>query len=107
MGCADARARQHRDRQLRNQRHVEGDAIAFLDANFLEDVRKATNFGVQLLISQRARVAGFAFPNQSDFVSPPSAEMAIETVVRDIDLSADKPLRMRRLPLQNRGPLLE
>ena len=62
---------------------------------------------MQLLISERPRVAGLAFPNQSRFVAPPGSEMTIETVVRDIDFAADKPLRVRRLPLQHLIPFLE
>lgn len=33
--------------------------------------------------------------------------MSIEAVVRNIDLAADKPLGVRRLPIEDRVPLLE
>ena len=36
MRRADPRAGQHRDRQLRNQRHVKRDAIAFFDAQLFK-----------------------------------------------------------------------
>src|SRR5256885_10833011 len=62
---------------------------------------------MKLLISEGPRVAGLAFPNQSRFVASPGSEMAIEAVVRDIDLAAGEPLRMRRLPLQHFVPLPE
>ena len=104
---ADARARQHRNRELRNQRHVERDAIAALNVRVFQNVRKLADFGVQLLISERARLAGFTFPDQRGFVASPGGEMPVETVVRDIDLAADKPLGVRWVPLQNRVPLLE
>ena len=71
MRGPNARTGQHRNRQLGNQRQVERDAIALLNANALKDIRKATNFRVKLLISERARVAGFAFPNESGFVASP------------------------------------
>src|SRR2546426_12010241 len=62
---------------------------------------------MQLLIGERSRVAGLAFPNQSRFVASPGSEMTVEAVVRDIDLAAGKPLRMRWLPLQYALPFLE
>ena len=105
MRGPNARTGQHRNRQLGNQRQVERDAIALLNANALKDIRKATNFRVQLLISERARVAGFAFPNQRRLIASPSGQMTIETAVRNINFSADKPLRMRRFPFQNGVPL--
>ena len=99
MGRADARACQHRDRQFRNQRHVQRDTIAFDYAKSLQDIRKATNFRVQLLIGEGARVTRLAFPNQRSFVPSPRRQMAIETVVTDIDLSADEPFGMGCFPL--------
>ena len=62
---------------------------------------------MQLLISQSAGVARFAFPNQRGLVASPGSEMPIETVVGNIELAANKPLRVRRLPLQNRVALFE
>ena len=62
---------------------------------------------MQLLISECAGVAGLALPNQSRFVASPRSEVAVEAVIRDIDLAADEPLRMRRLPLQHLVPFPE
>jgi hypothetical protein len=62
---------------------------------------------VQLLISERARFARFAFPDERCFVASPGVEMTVETVVGDVDLAAAEPLRMRRIPLQHRVPLFE
>src|SRR2546425_10640410 len=107
MRGANPRAGEHRDRQLRNQRHVQRDAITFFHADLLQHVCKATDFSMQLLIGERSRVAGLAFPNQSRFVTSPGSEMTVEAVVRDIDLAAGKPLRMRWLPLQYALPFLE
>src|SRR5213080_1796840 len=107
MRGANPRASEHRDRQLRNQRHIKRDAIACCHADLLQNIREATDFSMQLLISECARVAGLAFPNQSRFVAPPGSEMTVETVVRDVDLAADKPLRVRGFPLQHLIPFLE
>src|SRR6266851_4649904 len=51
VGCANARARQHRDSQLRNQRHVKSDAIALFNSRAFENVGEFANFGMKLLIS--------------------------------------------------------
>src|SRR5215213_158572 len=107
MRCADARTREHCDRQLRNERHVKRDAIAAFNVGVLEYICKLADFSVQLLISERARLARFAFPDESSLVTSPGGEMTIETVVRDVDLAATEPLRVRRIPLQHRIPLFE
>jgi hypothetical protein len=62
---------------------------------------------VQLLIRQRASIAGLALPNQGCLVAPPCRQVTIETVIRDVDLATGKPLSVRRRPLQNSVPLLE
>ena len=47
---ADTRAGEHRDRQFGNQRHVQSDAVAALNAGAFEHVRELAHFGVELLI---------------------------------------------------------
>ena len=56
---------------------------------------------MKLLIGQRARVAGLAFPDERGFVPPPGDKMTVETVVGNIDLAAGEPLRERRLPIEH------
>src|SRR4029077_6285617 len=90
VGSADARARQHRDREFRNQRHVKRHAIPLFDSTTLQDVGKFADFGMELLVGEGALVAGFAFPNQRCFVAPPGVEMSVEAVVRNIQLAADE-----------------
>src|SRR6185503_3907702 len=105
MRSADARARQHCDRQFRNQRHVQRHTIACANVFTIQNVRELADFRVQLLISESARFAGFAFPDKRGFVATPGWEVTIETVVRDVDLPADEPLSMRWVPLQHCIPL--
>ena len=62
---------------------------------------------MKLLVSERSLFAGLAFPNKRSLVATPGLKMSIETVVRDIDLAADKPLGVWRMPVQNRVPLLK
>src|ERR1700730_7896638 len=106
MRGANAREGEHRNRQFRNQRQVQRNAISFLYAGVLQYVCELANFGMKLLISKGALVAWLAFPKEGGLVTATGAEMPIETVVRDIDLAARKPLRMRRLPLEHPVPLL-
>src|ERR1700690_1802719 len=53
---------------------------------------------MELLIGKRPSIARLAFPENRRFIFPPSRKMTIETVVADIQFSADKPLSKRRLP---------
>ena len=62
---------------------------------------------MKLLIRQDADFAGFAFPDDRGFVFSPGGDVTIETVVGEIDLSADEPLGPRAIPLENAIPLLE
>src|SRR5262249_17307987 len=100
----NARTGQHRNCEFGNQRHIERYAIAFFNSEPLQHVGEATNFSVQLLISQRAVVARLAFPNQSCFVTTPRRQMTIQTVVGEVDFSADEPLDMGRFPLEDPIP---
>ena len=67
-GGADAGAGQHGDGQLRRHAHVNGDAVAFLDAERLEDVGELLNFAMELLIGKGADFAGLTFPDDGGFV---------------------------------------
>ena len=53
---ADARAGEHRHRGFRNHRHVDGDAIAFRDAETLQHVRRLAHLRMQLAIADRLAI---------------------------------------------------
>ena len=54
---ADARAREHRDRQLDHHWHVDRHAVALLHAEFrAQHVREAAHRAVQLAVRRRARL---------------------------------------------------
>ncbi len=107
MNRADSRAREHRDRRLRHQRHVDRDAVAVLHAQALQRITASANFVGEHLVGQHARVAGLALPDQRCLVAARSVEMAIEAVVRGIDCAADEPLRMREIPFEGFAERLE
>ncbi len=107
MNRADSRAREHRDRRLRHQRHVDRDAVAVLHAEALQRVGASAHFVGEHLVGQHARVAGLALPNQRGLVAARPVEMPVETVIRGIDRAADKPFRIREIPLERFAERLE
>src|SRR5262249_12701730 len=51
--------------------------------------------------------ARLAFPQDGDLVTERSGEMAIEAVVRGVDLTADEPFGVRFVPLKDAIPAFE
>src|SRR5207249_4387541 len=64
-------------------------------------------FDVEIPVGQRPPVTWLALPDERRLVPPRGLDVAIDAVHRDVDLAADEPLRVRRLPLENLAPLLE
>ena len=103
MHRADAGTGEHGDGSFGNHRHVNEHAVPGLDALGFEDVGKRADFGVELLVSDAARVAGFAFPEDGHFVAT-AFEMTIHAVFADVDFGIDEPLGERRLPIEHLAP---
>ena len=101
---ADSGAGEHGDHELGNQRQVDPDAIAFLDPEPLQDVGERRDLTIQIEIGERAAVARFAFPDERGLVAPRAAHVAIEAVDTGVQFSADEPLGMRRLPVEDAIP---
>src|SRR6266487_518872 len=104
MHRTDPRAGEHGDRGLRNIWEINDDTIAFFYVVSLQDIREAANFAMQLLISKRTFVAGFAFPDNCRLVPARPSKMPIQAVFRNVEFASDKPLRERRLPFEHRFP---
>ncbi len=104
MRRSDPGTREHRDRELRNHRHIERDAVAGLDAELFHHVGKAADLAVKLQIRQRSLFAGLAFPDERGLVLSPRRQVSVEAVVRDIDAAADKPLSVRLKPFEHGVP---
>ena len=104
MDRPDPRAGEHRDRQLQDHGHVEGDAIALSNAERLQDVAELPHFPEQLPISQETLIARLSFPDESCLVLPRPQNVPVDTVDRRVDLSAQEPFRLRRLPLEDAFP---
>src|SRR6516162_7532252 len=59
---------------------------------------------MQLLIGERALVAGFAFPNYCRFVATRSNQMAVQAVFGNVEFPTHEPFRERRFPFDNLLP---
>src|SRR5688500_4647514 len=92
---------------MREARRVERAAFPLVNARALEDVGEARDLAVELAVGERALLARLALPDDGGLVAPPRVEVTVEAVVSDVELAADEPLGVRRLPLENRVPLLE
>src|SRR6185503_16955519 len=91
MDRADARACEDGDRRLRDHRHVDGDAVAFLDAARLQDVGKAADLGVQLLVGELLVVLRIvAFPEDGGLVTA-FGQMTVNTVVAGVECAVLEP----------------
>src|SRR5271166_2983766 len=98
MDRADARAGEHRDHCFGNQRHVDRNAVAGFNSETLEGVTTLTDLVGEHLIGQHPGVARLAFPDKRRLVAAGSAQMAIEAIVRNVELTADEPFGEGRIP---------
>ena len=103
----DAGTGQHGNGQLEGHAHVDGNPVALLDSERFQDVGELLHFAMKLLISEGANFSRLALPNQCRFVFAGGLHMAVETVVRDIELAAGKPFCPGQVPFQDLVPLFE
>ena len=97
---AEPRAGEHRDRRLRDHPHVDPDRGALPHAELLQRVRERDHLAQQVGVGQsRAVAVGLALPVEGDLVAAPRLDVAVDAVVRDVQLAAEVPLRVRQLPL--------
>ena len=98
---AEARAGEHRDRQLGNHPHVDADRRSLADAEALERVREADDLALQIGEGERpALVVRLALPVVGDLVAEARLDVPVDAVVRDVELAAEVPLRVWELPLE-------
>ena len=97
---ADPGAREHRDRQLGDHRHVDRDAIAGPDPQLEQRVGGLAHLALEVGVRDRPRIAGLADPVVGDLAAEAVLDVAVDAVVGDIELAADEPLRERQVPLE-------
>src|SRR6202012_3714734 len=104
MHRTDARASEHGNGQLRRHAHVDGNAVALLNAQALERVRKALYFCMQVAEGQLANLSWLAFPQDGDFIALITQRVPVYAVVAEVRLSAHKPLHPGLIPLKHLVP---
>src|SRR5215831_3919365 len=104
MHRTDPGTGQHRNRSLWNVREIDDDAIAFFDVVPFQHIRETADFAMQLLISERAFVARFAFPNYCRLVSVRTGKVPVQTIFGNVQFAADEPFRERRIPFEHFSP---
>ena len=101
---ADAGAGEHRDWQLGNHRHVDGDAIAAAHAELLQRVGCLVDLLIEIAVGEDPAVARLAFPVVGDLVATAGVDVAIEAVDGDVELATDEPPWRMADPTPGRYP---
>src|SRR5204863_353084 len=83
------------------------DSIALLDTERLQHIRELRNLNEQLLVGQRADLAGLAFPDEGGLVLAPCRDVTIQTIVGKINLAPIEPFRPGNVPLEHLVPRLK
>src|SRR5262249_44713311 len=64
------------------------------------------DLAMQVVVSQRPAIARLTFPDDRGLVSTRTAHVSINTVDAGVQLAADEPLRVWRLPVEHAIPAL-
>ncbi len=107
MRRPDPGAGEHRDRQLRDHRHVDRDAVARRDPEFEQGVGRPAHLALEVGEGDGARVAGFTDPVIGDLVAEAALDVAIHAVVGDVELAANEPLGEGQVPFEGRMEVLD
>ena len=103
----DTRTGQHGDGKLGSHAHVDRDAVAFVYAQRFQHIGELLHLAMQLLKGERPNFAGFTFPDDGGFVLARGLDVAVEAVVGEIQLAANKPLCPGMVPFENFVPFLK
>src|SRR5207302_10164612 len=104
----DARASEHRDWQLRDHAHVDPNVGSLFDPQLLQAVRKPDDLVLQVTERDLAPVVlGLSLPEVRHLVAKAALDVPVDAVVADVELAADEPLGIRRLPLVELLPRLK
>jgi len=100
VGGPDAGAREHRDGQLRDHGHVDGDAVAGAHAQLLERVGRLLDLPMQVREGDGPSVPRLADPVVGDLVTQASRHVPVHAVLGDVERATREPLRERQVPLE-------
>ena len=103
---ADARAGEHRHRDLGDHRQEDPDDVAGADAAVLERVGEALDVTVQVRVRDVPLLALLAAPVERDAVAVAGLDVPVDAVLGHVELAADEPLGERRVaPVEHLVPL--
>src|SRR5262245_23347340 len=86
MGCAQPGTGQGRDDQFGDHRQVKGDDVPFLHPQALEDIGEPRNLAEEVLVPEYPSIAWLAFPDERGLVLVWAFTMAVDAVVRGVEL---------------------
>ena len=84
----------------------DGPVTGFVAAGF-EDAGEADHQAMELLIGDKALVAGFAFEENRNLVFSVCRDVAVQAIVADVGFRADEPAGDGGLPFEDLGPFFE
>ena len=74
--------------------------VPFFTPSALSAFAQRDDLALQVRVGDRAPlVRGLALPVERDLVAAPGLDVPVDAVVGDVELAAEEPLRVRRLPL--------
>ena len=102
VDCSQSSHGEHRHHGLRNQRHIDDDAIALLQAEACQQVGCLLHFLSELSIGERAVVAWLPLEVQGNTIAPTFQNVAIKTVIGDVEVAIGEPSSEGRIrPIQH------
>ena len=97
---ADPGAGEHGDRHLGDHRHINRHTVALGDAERLQRIGGLLYLAQQVVVGNGAAVARLTDPVKGDLLAKTSSDVAINAVLRNVELAIVKPLRKWQVPLQ-------
>ncbi|MNS74812.1 hypothetical protein D3C72_1082960 [compost metagenome] len=94
-----ARAGLHRDHAFDRHRHVDHHAVALPDAERLQAVGKAAHLAMQLAVGDARHAAVVGLEHDRDLVRIAVLQVAVQAVVRGVELAVFEPLVERCVAL--------
>ena len=99
MNCTDFSTGQHCNNNLRNTRQINGHTVAFRNSHGFYYTRKFAYFTIKCMVREGSLISWFAFPYQRQFIPAPGFDIAIETVVDNVNFATNKPFVKRFVTL--------
>ncbi|CAG2328144.1 hypothetical protein BCCR75722_04473 [Burkholderia sola] len=103
VGRADARAGLHRDDAFDRHRNIDDDPIALADAALLQRIREARHAREEIRIGDAGDGAVVGLEDHRDAFAVAGFDVAVEAVVRRVQLAVVEPLVERRVALVEHG----